>query len=113
MNKIQNFNIVCCIVLKANEICIRDSVDMERKIYSSTPDQSMLIVQPLATFLDDDEDDFSHYTNYEDEDDKEVTLESLRVENPKKKPSKSRILVASSDLNTERDEESLATLSGV
>lgn len=87
---------------------------MERRIYSSTPDQSMLIVQPLATFLDDEEEDFSHYTNYDDDDDddKEVTLESFKIPNPRKKP-KSRSVVASSDLNTERDEEFLATLSEV
>jgi hypothetical protein len=47
-------------------------VDIERKIYSSTPDQSMFVVQALDTFVDDEE-DFSNYTNYED--DNEIELE--------------------------------------
>ena len=67
---------------------VRDSRDVERKIYSSTPDQSMLIVQPLATTFIDDE-DFSHNTNYEDEeddqDDKTVELETTSENRPTKK----------------------------
>lgn len=64
---------------------VRDSRDCERKIYSSTPDQSMLIVQPLATTFIDDE-DFSNYTNYEDEDDQNdntVELETISENQPK------------------------------
>lgn len=82
---------------------VRDSRDVERKIYSSTPDQSMLIVQPLATTFIDDE-DFSHYTNYEDEeddqDDNTVELEAISESRPKKKNSrKGRPIVVTSTVD--------------
>ncbi len=70
---------VCFFSAVANEIMVRDSIDVERKIYSSTPDQTMLVVQPLTnTFIDDE--DLSHYTNYEDDDDADentIELETI------------------------------------
>ena len=74
----------------ANEIMVRDSIDVERKIYSSTPDQTMLVVQPLTnTFIDDE--DLSHYTNYEDDDDADentIELETISEVKATKKSSK-------------------------
>ena len=62
-------------IILANEIFVRDSRDVERKLYSSTPDQSMFIVEALETFINEDEDEnenFSNYTNYEGVENNEV-----------------------------------------
>lgn len=87
---------------------VRDSADIERKIYSSTPDQTMLMVQPLVHTFVDDEADFSNYTNYEGDDIDDVTLASISEKSLKRLKKQGPLNVAGSlDYCTERDEESL------
>jgi hypothetical protein len=75
---------------------MRDSNDFEHKMFSSTPDQSIFVVQPLATskslFMDEDE----HIINNQLE---------LQIDSYNKLKKSSKLIASSTDMLTDKDED--------
>lgn len=92
---------------------VKDSNDFERKIFSSTPDTSMFFTPGVAdsnTLLLDD--DFLEDGELDENDQQEVLIQlENSPKRSKSKKNKFKIRVAnSSDVNTEKDEDTLSDM---
>ncbi len=98
---------------------LRDTNDFERKIFSSTPDTSMYavpvpVINPNSLINEYEIFDGDDYNYYEDEQDVSIQLEnsSKKEKNPKKIPKNSKVQI-SSDLYTEKDEDTLNNMTDI
>ena len=107
----------------ANEALVKDSQEFERRIYSSTPDTSMFFggqhrADGAKSFLEEGELDFlgdNQGDGDEEQDEHEVCIQ-LEASGQKKAKKKNRggkkalVAQASSDFNTEKDEDTLSSM---